>query len=234
MRRGAGWGDAWLGRWRGGAVRGESGEKMSTHHAGAACGGKSTFHRLFTRLIPARDSAKKRPMTDAARCLKILAAALLCLLLCQCAQQEKEWEHRDVKGRSAIIIGGKAVPPADAPPEVLRAITAGNRICRKPYRRGGGHARFDDSAYDCSGSVSYILHAAGQLDEPTTSAALRKFGDSGKGKWITVYAKNGHAFCEVCGLRFDTGYSDHDSRGPRWSSRSRPIKGFSVRHPEGL
>ena len=168
--------------------------------------------------------------------MPVLRAALLLLplLLCQCSTEDKEWKYKSVPGKTAIIIGGKAVPPADAPPEVLRAINAGNRICSRPYRRGGGHADFEDSAYDCSGSVSYILHAAGKLDAPTNSSALRKFGDRGKGKWITVYAKNGHAFCEICGLRFDTGYSDRDSRGPRWSSRERPIKGFVARHPDGL
>lgn len=168
-------------------------------------------------------------------CHHLFLAVLCCALLSQCASQKgKEWEHEENPGKTALIIRGKAVPPADAPESVLRAVSAANRICRKPYRRGGGHAKFEDSAYDCSGSVSYILHAAGMLDEPTTSSALRKFGEKGKGDWITVYAKNGHAFCEICGLRFDTGYSDHDSRGPRWSERSRPIKGFSIRHPEGL
>lgn len=156
------------------------------------------------------------------------------ILLTQCSSGSKEWEHKYVPGKSAIIIHGRAVPPADAPAAVLRAISAGNRICSKPYRRGGGHARFEDSAYDCSGALSYILHAAGKLDSPAPSGFFRKYGKSGHGEWITVYARNGHVFAEVAGLRFDTGYSDHDSRGPRWTERSRPSKGFSIRHPSGL
>lgn len=159
----------------------------------------------------------------------------LCVLLCQCGSSaSNRWEYKYAPGKTAVIIGGRAVPPANAPADVLRAISAGNRICTKPYRRGGGHAKFEDSAYDCSGTTSYVLHAAGKLDEPTVSSAFRSYGRSGKGKWITVYARKGHVFLEVAGLRLDTGYSDADSDGPRWSSRSRPTKGYSMRHPSGL
>lgn len=161
---------------------------------------------------------------------------ILCLLLCQCGSSSagNRWEYKYSPGKTAVIIGGKAVPPANAPPEVMRAISAGNRICTKPYRRGGGHARFEDSAYDCSGTTSYVLHAAGGLDEPTTSSAFRSYGRSGEGKWITVYARKGHVFVTIAGLRLDTGYNDRTSDGPRWSSRSRPTKGYTMRHPSGL
>jgi hypothetical protein len=164
----------------------------------------------------------------------LLFLCLSSLLLCQCSSGPSNWEYDFVPGKTAIIINDKAVPPADAPAPVLRAISAGNRICSKPYRRGGGHGHFEDSAYDCSGTVSYILHAAGKLDAPSVSGSFRKFGDSGHGKWITVYARNGHVFCEIAGLRLDTGYNDDDSRGPRWTDRKRPIKGYTIRHPDGL
>ena len=124
------------------------------------------------------------------------------VFLCQCGSRAgSRWEYEYVPGKTAVIIGGRAVPPANAPAAVMRAITAGNHICTKPYRRGGGHARFEDSAYDCSGTVSYVLHAAGKLDAPTVSSAFRSFGRSGEGKWITVYARKGHVFVEVAGLR---------------------------------
>ncbi|MCX6839628.1 MAG: peptidoglycan endopeptidase [Verrucomicrobia bacterium] len=160
----------------------------------------------------------------------------LCALLCQCGSSSAgmRWVYKFAPGKTAIVIRGRAVPPANAPADVLRAIAAGNRICTKPYRRGGGHAHFEDSAYDCSGTVSYVLHAAGKLDEPSVSGAFRSYGRSGKGKWITVYARKGHVFMEVAGLRLDTGYSDADSDGPRWSSHSRPTKGYTMRHPTGL
>lgn len=157
------------------------------------------------------------------------------LLLCQCGSSAgSRWEYKYAPGKTAIVIGGRAVPPANAPAEVMRAISAGNRICTKPYRRGGGHAKFEDSAYDCSGTVSYVLHAAGKLDEPTVSGAFRKYGRGGEGKWITVYARKGHVFVTIAGLRLDTGYNDRTSDGPRWSSRSRPTKGYTMRHPSGL
>ena len=44
---------------------------------------------------------------------------------------------------------------------MVRAIAAANRIAGLPYRFGGGHRSFSDSGYDCSGSVSYVLHGAG-------------------------------------------------------------------------
>jgi hypothetical protein len=166
--------------------------------------------------------------------LRLLSVLITALALCQCSSGKKSWEYKYVPGKTAIIIHGKAVPPADAPEPVLRAINAGNRICDKPYRRGGGHARFEDSAYDCSGTISYVLHAAGKLDSPAPSGFFRKYGERGEGKWITVYARSGHVFAEIAGLRLDTGYNDRDSDGPRWTDRKRPIKGFTVRHPKGL
>ncbi len=169
------------------------------------------------------------------RITTLLSALLSCLMLCQCGSKAgNRWEYHYNPGKTAVIVGGRAVPPANAPAAVMRAISAGNRICTKPYRRGGGHAHFEDSAYDCSGTVSYVLHAADALDEPTTSTAFRKYGRSGEGKWITVYARRGHVFITVAGLRLDTGYNDRTSDGPRWSSRSRPTKGYTMRHPSGL
>ena len=169
------------------------------------------------------------------RFLSLLMPMTLCVLLCQCGSSAgSSWNYKYAPGKTAVIIGGKAVPPANAPEAVLRAISAGNRICTKPYRRGGGHAHFEDSGYDCSGTTSYVLHAAGKLDAPTVSGAFRGYGSSGRGKWITVYSRKGHVFMEVAGLRLDTGYSDSKSDGPRWSSRSRPTKGYTMRHPSGL
>lgn len=166
--------------------------------------------------------------------LRTLPLPLLALALASCSSaSKKEWSYNPVPGKTAIIIDGKAVPPANIPSPVLRAVAAGNRIAGKPYRMGGGHRSFDDRAYDCSGTVSYLLHHAGQLQEPTTSSALRKFGRKGEGKWITVYAKSGHTFIEVAGLRMDTGYNG-SAKGPRWSTRDRPARGYVARHPEGL
>ncbi len=164
--------------------------------------------------------------------IRPLVAICCALLLCQCSSSPKEWSYSYTKGKTGIIIDGTAVPPANLPEPVLKAVTAGNKIKGKPYRYGGGHRQFEDKGYDCSGCVSYVLHAAGYLNQPTTSGELRSFGKKGEGKHITVYAKDGHAFIIVAGLRLDTGY--HGGDGPRWTEKSRTTRGYKARHPEGL
>jgi cell wall-associated NlpC family hydrolase len=114
---------------------------------------------------------------------------------------------------------------------VARAIAAANRIATLPYRYGGGHGSFNDSGYDCSGSVSYVLHGAGLLSSPLDSTAFMSYGEPGPGKHITIYANSGHVFMTIDGRRYDTGYGGH---GNRWASGSRPTSGFVVRHPPGL
>src|SRR4051794_32397750 len=114
---------------------------------------------------------------------------------------------------------------------VSRAIAAANTIATKPYRYGGGHGSFNDSGYDCSGSVSYVLHGAGLLSSPLDSTGFMSYGAPGPGKHITIYANSGHAFMTIDGRRFDTGYGGN---GNRWASGSRPTAGFVVRHPPGL
>jgi hypothetical protein len=142
--------------------------------------------------------------------------------------------------KRAKIINGLAYAPKSAPPQVVNAIAAANQIVRMPYRWGGGHKSFQDSAYDCSGSVSFALHGGGLLTAPLDSSSFMNWGMAGKGRWITVYANGGHAFAMIAGLRFDTGYRDRRSAkgaapgsGPRWGY-SRPTSGFSARHPNGL
>lgn len=156
------------------------------------------------------------------------------LLLASCAAKSKTWHYEPRKGKTAIIIQGRAVPPAGLPKEVMQAISAGNRIVGRPYKFGGGHRSFEDTGYDCSGTVSYVLHAMGGLKQPGTSSSFRSYGKSGEGKYITLYTKSGHhCFLVVAGLRLDTGYNGQ-RRGPEWSTRDRPIRGYIARHPPGL
>jgi cell wall-associated NlpC family hydrolase len=128
---------------------------------------------------------------------------------------------------------GLATAPADAPAVVQQVIAAANAIVGKPYRYGGGHASFDDSGYDCSGSESYALHGGGLISRPMDSTEFESFGDAGPGQWITSYANSGHSYMVVAGLRFDTGYHSGPS-GPQWSTQMRPGDGYVVRHPDGL
>ena len=128
---------------------------------------------------------------------------------------------------------GLARPPAGAPGAVAELIAGGNAIARFPYRLGGGHGSFVDDAYDCSGSVSYALAAAGMLGSPVTSGQLAHWGVPGPGRWATVFANSGHVFMEVAGLRFDTS-GRGGLRGSRWQASLRPARGFAVRHWPGL
>ena len=111
-------------------------------------------------------------------------------------------------------------------------IAAGNRIAKTKYIWGGGHRRWEDRGYDCSGSVSYALHGAGLLDSPLVSGELGRFGQAGPGKWVTIFANAGHVYMYVAGLRFDT--SGQRQAGSRWQAARRSSRGFRVRHPVGL
>ena len=127
---------------------------------------------------------------------------------------------------------GLAVAPASAPPEVQAIIAAGNEIATAPYKYGGGHGRWVDSGYDCSGSVSYVLHAAGLLDTALDSSGFMDWGEPGRGTWVTIRSNPGHAYLIVAGLRFDT--SARRATGNRWSTQMRSARGYTARHPEGL
>ena len=127
---------------------------------------------------------------------------------------------------------GVAYAPPDAPLAVVRAIRAGNRLQDKPYRYGGGHRSFVDTAYDCSGTVSFALHGAGLLKAPLASGSLMRWGRAHRGRWITVYSNPGHAYVVIAGLRLDT--SGTGGSGPRWQTAQRSAAGFVARHPAGL
>jgi cell wall-associated NlpC family hydrolase len=133
---------------------------------------------------------------------------------------------------ATALDNGVALPPLEAPGAVLKIIEAGNAIARTPYKWGGGHGRFLDTGYDCSGSVSFALYAAGLIGGPSDSSGLMHWGAPGKGKWITVYANPGHVFMEVAGIRFDT--SGARRTGSRWQNDLRGGAGYVARHPAGL
>ena len=131
---------------------------------------------------------------------------------------------------------GTALAPADAPVEVQQAVWAANKLIGKPYRYGGGHARFNDTGYDCSGTISFALKGAKAIKSPLDSSSFMSWGEAGEGEWITVYTNPGHAFVVIAGLRLDTSASGDPSgnKGPRWRPVLRSTKGFKARHPEGL
>ena len=140
-------------------------------------------------------------------------------------------------GKAKLRKDGTAVAPADAPANIQAAIAAGNAIHTFPYVWGGGHRSFTDTGYDCSGAVSYVLHAAGLLASPMPSGPLASsWGAPGKGRWITVYANASHAYMIVAGLRFDTssgGDRWNQGSGPRWRKKKREPVGFTAKYAPG-
>jgi peptidoglycan hydrolase-like protein with peptidoglycan-binding domain len=134
--------------------------------------------------------------------------------------------------KATIGSDGLATAPADAPDQVKQIIAAGNEIAKTPYHYGGGHGKWQDSGYDCSGSVSYALHGAGLLDSALTSGEFAGWGEQGPGQWVTIYAKSSHVYMVVAGLRFDT--SGRSAAGTRWQTASRSAGGYTVVHPPGL
>ncbi|GAC1437245.1 MAG: hypothetical protein NVSMB51_10630 [Solirubrobacteraceae bacterium] len=151
-------------------------------------------------------------------------------------QQMQRVQHARPKvtaGAPLIEPGGSVAAPAGLPLAVAQIIAGGNAIANFPYVYGGGHASFVDNAYDCSASVSYALAAAGLLAAPITSGELARWGDPGPGRYVTIFANDGHTFMYVDGLRFDTS-GRSGPLGSRWQTAPRSLAGFVVRHPPGL
>jgi cell wall-associated NlpC family hydrolase len=159
----------------------------------------------------------------------------------QYGQSTPAASQRTSGGKAKLLSNGFAAAPEDAPEEVIKMIEAANEIVGKPYVYGGGHdMRWGTRGrgYDCSGTVSYALHGAGDdvLDAPLDSGSFMKWGESGVGDWVTVYTNPGHAFVVIAGLRLDTSAAGDRSgaKGPRWRPALRSTRGFRARHPEGF
>jgi cell wall-associated NlpC family hydrolase len=141
-----------------------------------------------------------------------------------------------VSGTVAKVVSGRAAAPETAPDAVKQAIWAANAIIGRPYRWGGGHGRFADRGYDCSGTVSFALHGGRLLKTPLDSGSFMSWGAGGAGKWITVYTNPGHAYVVIAGLRLDTSAAGDPGggNGPRWRPALRSSRGFTARHPTDL
>jgi hypothetical protein len=135
--------------------------------------------------------------------------------------------------KARLLTSGILVPPVSAPPRVKAVIAAANTITRKPYIYGGGHARWYDKGYDCSGSVSFALHGGKFLESPLPSGSLETWEEEGEGRWITIWANPGHAYAVIAGVRFDTSGDEGGETGPRWHTELRDNIGYVARHPVG-
>ncbi|MEO6858377.1 MAG: hypothetical protein ABI323_07300 [Solirubrobacteraceae bacterium] len=146
--------------------------------------------------------------------------------------------HPTVAGGVAKIIRGVAYAPSWAPIQVKRIIWAGNKIRRKPYIYGGGHGVWNNAGYDCSGSVSYVLHAGGLIHISMDSSQFETWGVKGMGQWITVFTNPAHAFLEIAGIRLDTSAEGDPhptpGSGPRWRPLMTRTTGFQARHPSNF
>jgi peptidoglycan hydrolase-like protein with peptidoglycan-binding domain len=144
--------------------------------------------------------------------------------------------------KAVINPDGTATLPAGAPPAVQAMVSSADSILNTSYCVGGGHGTWKSSCYDCSGSVSFVLHGAGLLSSSEDSSGLESYGAPGPGKWVTIYTDPSHAFIVIAGIAFDTadygGPNIPAGTGPRW--RSNPLGNLAdggnyvVRHPPGL
>ncbi len=143
------------------------------------------------------------------------------------------WHNLGVRRHEPVLKRGNTIVVPTGPPAAISiAVVAGNRIAHLPYIWGGGHGSFNAAGYDCSGSVSYVLHAIGRLNVPEDSGQLMSYGAPGPGRWITIYANAGHAYMTIGHMRFDT--SAQWIAGSRWTNQARSSAGYVVRHPIGL
>lgn len=153
----------------------------------------------------------------------------------QSGRIEERGDRPMVSGSRAVLRNGIAYAPSQAPQSVKNAIWAANTLRRKPYVWGGGHGSFYDRGYDCSGTVSFALHGAGVLNSPLPSSDLMRFGERGRGRWVTIYSRSGHTFAVIAGLRLDTtDLGRGGDVGPRWYAYGRDTGGYVARHPAGL
>jgi cell wall-associated NlpC family hydrolase len=150
-------------------------------------------------------------------------------------QVEQRGDRPMVSGNRAILRNGVAYAPSRAPQSVKNAIWAANTLRRKPYVWGGGHGTFYDRGYDCSGTVSFALHGAGVLGSPLPSSDLMRYGERGRGRWMTIYSRPGHTFAVIAGLRLDTtDLGRGGDVGPRWYDYQRDTGNYVARHPVGM
>jgi hypothetical protein len=150
-----------------------------------------------------------------------------------------------------------ALPGGDAPtpdgPVLERVITMANWIDAQRYHYcfGGGHVQparpshgqwcVDENGrhvsgtrwngLDCSGSVSMLLQHVGYRVTTRESGAYVGWGDSGKGRHLTIWANDGHVFLEIDGRFWGTSGGNWAS-GPGWGPQT--TVGFTPSHPKGL
>ena len=127
---------------------------------------------------------------------------------------------------------GLAIAPALAPPAIQAVIAAGNKIAKMPYIYGGGHGKWEDAGYDCSGSVSYALHGGGLLETSMPSGGFMKWGEPGPGPVDHGLRQRRPRLHDR--RRPALRHERRSRAGTRWQPASeRDGKGYTVVHPVG-
>jgi cell wall-associated NlpC family hydrolase len=151
----------------------------------------------------------------------------------QTAKRAQKAQLTPVAGGNSVGGNGTIPIPTNVPEPIQRVIAGANAIADFPYVFGGGHASFVDNAYDCSGSVSYALAAAGLLSAPETSGELESWGAPGPGRYMTIYAAAGHVYMYVDGVMYNTA-GRSGVYASRWQVHGTDNTGFVARHWPGL
>ena len=141
--------------------------------------------------------------------------------------------------KATIRKDGTAVAPADAPAQIQTAIAAGQRDSHAPLRLGRWHRSFFASGYDCSGAVSYVLHAAGLLASPDdlgrSGSELGCLPARAAGSRCTAMPATPTWW--IAGSAFDTstgGDRWNQGSGPRWRKQKRKPLGFTGKYYPGF
>ncbi|HWF32616.1 MAG TPA: hypothetical protein VG188_08680 [Solirubrobacteraceae bacterium] len=151
----------------------------------------------------------------------------------QTAKRAQKAQLTAVAGGGSVGGNGTIPIPTNVPEPIQRVIAGANAIADFPYVFGGGHASFVDNAYDCSGSVSYALAAAGLLSAPETSGELESWGAPGPGRYMTIEAAAGHVYMYVDGVMYNTA-GRSGVYASRWQVHGTDNTGFVARHWPGL
>ena len=148
--------------------------------------------------------------------------------------------------------GGSAISaPSGSLPTKLIVVASSIAAARIPYCYGGGHVTpakpthgqychnernefVSGDAYeglDCSSSVSMLLQRVG-IETPTlTAVQFESVGESGPGRWMTIWANEAHVFVTMGGRSWGTN-DGNPYGGPGWAYQS--TIGYVPRHLHGL
>lgn len=159
------------------------------------------------------------------------------------AYNHAEWYYADVvsKAEEYRALAMTPAPSGDATAQAIWEAADHLDGMNVPYVYGGGHVQpaAPNPGLDCSSSVSWVLQHAGFKIPTMDSTRLMSWGESGPGRFVTIYANPTHTFMKIAGRYFGTSEFAHTSlgTGPHWFIVPAPpgyLKGFVVRHPVGM